>query len=45
MNKYGQIMPRKVEGKAINRIDGVAATLDCYSVLLDFKTEFMKIVG
>jgi phage terminase large subunit-like protein len=45
MDRLGRIMPVKVQGKAMNRIDGVASTLDCYATLQDFKTDYMKIVN
>jgi phage terminase large subunit-like protein len=45
LDKLGRIMPAKIQGKAMNRIDGVASLLDCYATLQDFKTEYMQIVN
>lgn len=42
MNKFGQIKPAKIKPEM--RIDGTATMIDCYAVLKDFKTDFMKAV-
>lgn len=45
LDKYGRIKPKKVEGKAINRIDGTATMIDCYGAFIEHKSDFMRMVG
>jgi phage terminase large subunit-like protein len=41
----GLIMPVKVQGKAINRIDGAVTMIIAYAVLMQYRTEYMQVVG
>jgi phage terminase large subunit-like protein len=43
--KRGLIMPCKVQGKKINRIDGAATMISIYALLQQNRVEFMKMVG
>jgi hypothetical protein len=41
----GLIMPVKVQGEAINRIDGAVTMIIAYAVLMQYRTEFMMLVN
>lgn len=45
IDSRGLIMPVKVQGKAENRIDGAVTMIIAYAVLMQYRTEFMKLVG
>lgn len=45
VDKLGQIMPVKVQGKQIKRIDGAVTMIIGYAVLVQYRTEFMSLVG
>ena len=45
IDKLGQIMPVKVQGTQIKRIDGAVTMIISYAVLMQFRTEFMNLVG
>jgi phage terminase large subunit-like protein len=45
MDSRGLIMPIKVQGKPENRIDGTVTMIITDAVLMQYRTEFMKMVG
>jgi phage terminase large subunit-like protein len=45
IDKLGQIMPVKVQGTQIKRIDGAVTMIISYAVLMQYRTEFMNLVG
>lgn len=45
IDKRGLIMPVKVQGKAINRIDGAVTMIIGYAVLMQYRSEYMRLVG
>jgi len=45
IDKFGQIMPVKVQGKSINRIDGAVTMIISYAVLMQYRSEYMRLVN
>jgi phage terminase large subunit-like protein len=45
IDSTGLIMPVKVQGKTINRIDGAVTFIIAYAVLMQYRTEYMTLVG
>lgn len=45
IDKRALIMPVKVQGKAKNRIDGAATIIIAYAVLMQYRTEYLNLVG
>ncbi|HWQ89514.1 MAG TPA: terminase TerL endonuclease subunit [Desulfitobacteriaceae bacterium] len=45
IDKRGLIMPVKVQGKSINRIDGAVTLIISYAVLMQYRSEYMSLVG
>jgi phage terminase large subunit-like protein len=45
IDKRGLIMPIKVKGKPENRIDGCVTMIIGYAVLMQYRTEYIKLVG
>ncbi|MDQ7095953.1 terminase large subunit [Desulfosporosinus sp. PR] len=45
IDKLGQIMPVKVQGNQIKRIDGTVTMIITNAVLVQYRSEYMKLVG
>jgi phage terminase large subunit-like protein len=45
IDKLGQIMPIKVQGTQIKRIDGAVTMIIGYAVLMQYRSEYMNLVG
>jgi phage terminase large subunit-like protein len=45
IDSMGLIMPVKVQGEAINRIDGAVTMIIAYAVLMQYRTEYMNLVN
>lgn len=44
VNKYGQIMPMKVQGKANKRIDGAVTIIICYATYDRYRKEYLDLI-
>lgn len=45
IDNVGQIMPMKVQDEKNRRIDGSATMVMCYYMLMQYRTEYMRLVG